>query len=78
MKNTPECFVKVRRRGKTRGRPSKWEMFVSKSLSDIMKDDSFRSELLKCMSDTLIYGTGVFDAGAVQTSAGRPRVPKKK
>ena len=51
-----DFIVKVTKKGKTRGRPSKWELEVSSIMSNILKESE--KAIHKAAVDSIIYGTG--------------------
>lgn len=53
--------VRCKKKGKTRGRPSMGELYLSKALSDEFLKPSVQKEVRQCMKDCLLYGTGLFD-----------------
>lgn len=48
--------VRVKKKGKTRGRPSKGEIWASQVASDLLK--KHQPEINKAIADTIIYGQG--------------------
>ena len=48
---------RVKRKGKTRGRPSNYEIYISAFLSHKLED--IKPEVNKAMVDMMIYGTGI-------------------
>lgn len=55
-------LVRVRKKGKTRGRPSKWENSISKLLSWQM--EKAKPEILKAHWDMVLYGKGCIEVKA--------------
>ena len=47
--------VRIRKKNKTRGRPSKWELLVSKMTSQLLKEN--KEIIRKIQEDYLVYGT---------------------
>lgn len=64
--------VRLRTKGKTRGRPSKLEMTASAIMSWQLKKN--QSEITKAMVDMFVYGTGAMKI----TPKGIKRVSLKK
>jgi len=62
MTSIKDYVVRVTKKGKNRGRPSKMEHYMSKMTSDVFKSDAFQKEMNQCINDTLMYGTGIFDS----------------
>lgn len=52
-------IVKVRKKGKTRGRPSKWEKSLSAILS--WQLEKSRPEIMKAHEDMILYGQGCIE-----------------
>ena len=52
-----DYLVRVKKNGKTKGRPSKYELFASRMMSDIMakNKDAFN----KANEDLILYGKGI-------------------
>ena len=54
--------VRIKKKGKTVGRPSKWEVYASGVMSKIIKTDSYKAESERFITDMYLYGTATFDA----------------
>ena len=52
-----DLALRVVRKGKTRGRPSKYEMYVSKIMSDLVEQN--KDVISDIIADTTINGTGI-------------------
>ena len=48
--------IRFRKNGKTRGRPSKWELYVSRMISEYMQKPEIKTKFQKYVEDMFIYG----------------------
>ena len=62
MTSIKDYVVRVTKKGKKRGRPSKAELFMSRMVSEEFMKPNFQKEMNECVHDTLMYGTGIFDS----------------
>ena len=54
--------VRIKKKGKTVGRPSKWEVHASEVMSEIVKTESYKTEFERFNTEMYLYGTATFDA----------------
>lgn len=54
--------VRIKKKGKTVGRPSKWEVYASGVMSEIIKTKSYKAEFERFITDMFLYGNATFDA----------------
>lgn len=67
MTSIKDYLVRVTKKGKNRGRPSKFEHYMSKTISDVAKSKEFKTEMERCINDMMMYGTGIFDTRKAMT-----------
>lgn len=61
MSSIKDLEVRINKKGKTRGRPSKVEIHMSKMMTEICKSDAFQKEMNEYINDATLYGTGIFN-----------------
>lgn len=61
MTSIKNLLVRAKKKDKTRGRPSKMELEISKFLSNVAESPEFQSEIKQCLNDAVLYGTGIID-----------------
>lgn len=54
-----DFYVRVKKKNKTRGRPSNLEIYTSQILSACLVE--IRPEIYKAFEDVLLYGTGILE-----------------
>lgn len=54
--NIKDYPIRIRKKGKTRGRPSKFEIYSSKLFSDYMKRPIVKAMFQQYVHDMLVYG----------------------
>ena len=57
--------VRIKKKGKTRGRPSNWEVHASKVMSEIAKSDAFKAEYERFSMEMFLHGSATLDTEKV-------------
>lgn len=63
-----ELPVIVKKKGKTRGRPSKAEIYVSKMMSEMFSSDAYKKEVERYLNELVTTGQSSFNAEKVAKS----------